>query len=322
MPDRNWEYPDFSWQSYRLHGIASQNARMGNPQATTPAHDKVRTSIQRPNAPQQLASEFCIEIQCERTFGTEAFMAAARAPRPALPTHDSSTATRFDRRMADILEHATDVFYEKGYDGASMRDLSRATGLSLAGLYYYFESKEKLLYLIQKHTFETILKQLETRLQATADPELRVRAFITNHLEYFLSNQKGMTVLSHEDAVLKGAYGEEIAQIKRQYYRTCRGLVDALKAERGLEGNTRISVLGLFGMMNWIYTWYRPQMDADADELARQLGDLFLHGILAKAERTKNGSESKNGASAERETKAGMTQRTAARNRKTASSTI
>ena len=46
-----------------------------------------------------------------------------------------------------------------------MRDLSRETGMSLAGLYYYFESKERLLYLIQKHTFTTIVERLKTRLE-------------------------------------------------------------------------------------------------------------------------------------------------------------
>ncbi len=61
---------------------------------------------------------------------------------------------RFEQRLGEILEHATAVFYERGYEGASMRDLSRASGMSLAGLYYYFESKERLLYLIQKHTFD------------------------------------------------------------------------------------------------------------------------------------------------------------------------
>ena len=72
--------------------------------------------------------------------------------------------TRFDRRLAEILVHATDVFCEKGYEGASMRDLSRASGMSLAGLYYYFESKERLLFLIQKHTFSTIVQRLKKRL--------------------------------------------------------------------------------------------------------------------------------------------------------------
>ena len=55
------------------------------------------------------------------------------------------------------------MFYEKGYEGASIRDLSRSSGMSLAGLYYYFDSKEKLLYLIQKHTFTTVIHQLRER---------------------------------------------------------------------------------------------------------------------------------------------------------------
>jgi TetR/AcrR family transcriptional regulator, cholesterol catabolism regulator len=183
--------------------------------------------------------------------------------------------------MAEILAHATDVFFEKWYEGASMRDLSRATGLSLAGLYYYFESKDKLLYLIQKHTFETIVVQLQQRLEKVSDAEQRVRTVIENHLEYFLANQKAMTVLSHEDEVLTGAFGEEVREAKRQYYQVCREVVDRLNAERGGEANTRIAVLSLFGMMNWIYTWYRPSVDADAATLAREMGDVFLHGMLS-----------------------------------------
>src|SRR6266446_10985836 len=110
----------------------------------------------------------------------------------------SGTETRFDRRLAKILAHATDVFCEKGYEGASMRDLSRSSGMSLSGLYYYFESKEKLLYLIQKHTFSTIVGRLRDRLDEVADPEHRIRVFILNHLEYFLANREAMKVLSHE----------------------------------------------------------------------------------------------------------------------------
>src|ERR1700746_4011728 len=86
-------------------------------------------------------------------------------------------ATRYDRRLAEILNHATEVFCRKGYEGASMRDLSRESGMSLAGLYYYFESKERLLYLIQKHTFATIVQRLKGRLEGVSDPEQRIRLF-------------------------------------------------------------------------------------------------------------------------------------------------
>src|SRR5258707_572237 len=187
--------------------------------------------------------------------------------------------TRYDKRLAEILVHATEVFCRKGYEGASMRDLSRATGMSLAGLYYYFESKERLLFLIQKHTFTTIVERLKARLDGVSDPEQQIRIFILNHLEYFLANQASMKVLSHEAEALKNSFASEVAAIKREYYRICVGLLDDLKRVRGLQFSTRIAVLSLFGMMNWIYTWHNPRVDADAEHIARGMGDIFLRGV-------------------------------------------
>jgi AcrR family transcriptional regulator len=186
---------------------------------------------------------------------------------------------RFDRQLGKILEHATEVFCEKGYAGASMRDLSRATGMSLAGMYHYFGSKDRLLYLIQKHTFSTILSRLRDRLSQLLAPEEGIRTFIHNHLEYFLEHQRAMKVLSHEDDVLDGEYGREIAHIKREYYQICRELLDRYKKEKGLEFDSRIAVLSLFGMMNWIYTWYNPRLDGKADHLAQDMSNIFFRGI-------------------------------------------
>lgn len=203
----------------------------------------------------------------------------AKSRRRLSRSPSSLSATRFDQRLSEILAHATAVFDEKGYAGASMRDLSRASGMSLAGLYYYFESKEKLLYLIQRHTFTTILERLRARLAGVTDPEERVRVFILNHLEYFLANQKAMKVLSHEDEVLKNGYGTEIAAIKRNYVHTCVELMEELKRSRDMEFSSRTAALSLFGMMNWIYTWYKPRVDGGAAELAREMGNIFLHGL-------------------------------------------
>jgi AcrR family transcriptional regulator len=195
----------------------------------------------------------------------------------------SVPATRFDRRLAEILTHATEVFCKKGYEGASMRDLSRVSGMSLAGLYYYFESKERLLFLIQKHTFSTIVQRLKTRLDGVSDPEQKIRIFILNHLEYFLANQAAMKVLTHEAEALKNGFASEVATIKREYYRICVGLMEELKRDRGLQFSTRIAVLSLFGMMNWIYTWHNPRVDEDAQHIAREMGDIFLRGVIVGA---------------------------------------
>jgi AcrR family transcriptional regulator len=194
-------------------------------------------------------------------------------------------------RIADLLQHATNVFFQKGYEGASMRDISRESGMSLAGLYHYFDSKERLLYLIQKQAFDTNLEEIKRKLASTRDAEERVRMFIRNHLEYFLTNKKQMKVLSHEDEALTGEMAREIRELKREYYKLCAALIDGMKREKGLEFSSRIAVLSLFGMVNWIYTWHNPKTDADAGALAQQMADIFLCGILnsngARAKRRK-----------------------------------
>ena len=125
-----------------------------------------------------------------------------------------------------------------------MRDLSRLSGMSLAGLYYYFDSKEKLLYLIQKHTFTTIIDRLRERLAGSSDPEERIRIFVHNHVDYAIANQKAMKVLSHEDDVLKDGHGAELAAIKREYYRICVGLVEDLATASGCSDRSRIPPAG------------------------------------------------------------------------------
>ncbi|HTQ98153.1 MAG TPA: TetR family transcriptional regulator, partial [Candidatus Acidoferrum sp.] len=129
-----------------------------------------------------------------------------------------------------------------------MRDISRATGVSLSGLYYYFESKQKLLYLIQNNTFTYVLQRLLARLEGILDPETRLRILVQNHVEYFLSHPSEMKVLSHEEEALEPPYSEEVASIKRRYYALAREIFDSLVEEGAATGlNPRIAVLSLFG---------------------------------------------------------------------------
>lgn len=187
----------------------------------------------------------------------------------------------FDQKLQHILRHAARVFSEKGFEGASIRDISRASGVSLAGLYYYFESKQKLLYLIQLHAFTSILARLEARLAGLADPLERLRELALNHLEYFLEHRVEMTVLSHEADALEAPYRREVAAVKRKYYTHAVTIFAELQqAGRARRITPRVAVLSLFGMMNWIYTWHDPRKDPSAAELARNMSEIFLSGVL------------------------------------------
>jgi len=193
-----------------------------------------------------------------------------------------ATPQSFNQRLDHILACATRVFCEKGYAGASMRDIARATGISLAGLYHYVRSKEELLFLIQKHTFSTLLENLRRDLASLDDPALKLRCLIRNHLRYFLDHPEAMKVLAHESESLSTPYARVVADLKRSYYRTCRALLDELGAGKQLQPvNRRVAVLSLFGMMNWIYTWYNARVDPDADALADTISAIFLQGVRA-----------------------------------------
>lgn len=189
----------------------------------------------------------------------------------------------FDEKLALILRTAAAVFADKGYHQASIRDISRATGISLSGLYYYFKSKEELLFLIQDHCFGTVLESVERLLEGAEDPNRRLRLFIENHLRYFVSNMKEMKVLSHEAESLVGDYRQRVSAKKRRYTEICTSILEELRP-KGSRIDLRVATFSLFGMLNWIYNWYHPDRDVPVAELAEDMSQLFLRGYLAGAE--------------------------------------
>ena len=188
----------------------------------------------------------------------------------------------YDEKLARILQAAAAIFADKSYHDTSIRDISRATGVSLSGLYYYFRSKEELLFLIQDHCFGNVLATAQNTHAGEDDPERRLHLFIENHLRYFMSNMKEMKVLSHEARSLSGEYRRLVNEKKRQYTELCiQVLTELAPAEAALD--PRIAAFSLFGMMNWIYNWYKPEHDVPAAELADHMSRLFLRGYLSEA---------------------------------------
>lgn len=187
-----------------------------------------------------------------------------------------SDATPFDRRLAEILHAAAERFAAQGYAATSIRDLARSSGASLAGLYHYFHSKEELLFLVQRHAFQTVIAAARAAAPPALAPPDRLRAFVASHLEQFLAHRPWMTVLSHEDEALSGEYRRSIAALKHDYYQMALEIVSALPPPPPL--TPRVAVMSLFGMLNWTYTWHQPRRDPGAAELAAQIGSLFLQG--------------------------------------------
>ena len=184
----------------------------------------------------------------------------------------------YDERRDQLLQAAARVFAEGGYDRTSMRDLSRASRMSLAGMYYYVKGKEDLLFQIQKSCFERVYAGGQAAVAREAQPEHRLEAFIRHHVTFFVGHMNEMKVLAHEAESLRGELLDEIRRLKRQYVNLLLELLAALDGQGGDPVQRHVAAYTLFGMMNWIYTWYRPGGAVGVDELATLITRLFLNG--------------------------------------------
>lgn len=181
----------------------------------------------------------------------------------------------YDARLEAILKAAAALFASRGFERTSIRDVARAAGMSVAGLYYYVRSKEELLYHICDRSFSVLLDSLDRDLARTPDPRARVHVLIRNHLEHFLRNMNEIRVITRELGSLAGDHAAQIAVHRRRYYATCRSVLAGLGAEAVPE---RLAAMSLFGMLNWIHMWYRPHADGGVDRLANGMTRIFLDG--------------------------------------------
>ena len=170
-------------------------------------------------------------------------------------------ASRHDQKLEFILRTAASIFAEKSYHSTSMRDISRATNVSLAGLYHYCRSKEELLFLIQDNCFGRVLERLEKQLQEVKDPVAKLSLFIENHLSFFAANMAEMKVLSHEAESLAGDMHKHVSTKKDKYAKLARRILRELQERQAanMRIDLTVATYALFGMMNWIYNWYDPR---------------------------------------------------------------
>ncbi len=195
----------------------------------------------------------------------------------------STDFTKYDQKLEFILRNAARIFAEKNYHSTTMRDISRATNVSLAGLYHYCNSKEELLFLIQDNCFGRVLDRLEERLREVEDPLSKLRIFIENHLSFFAANMSEMKVLSHEAESLAGELHTHVSTKKDKYTKLARKILKEIQSDRAghSEVDLTVATYALFGMMNWIYNWYDPHGKLTVSELVDNVTRLFLHGFVA-----------------------------------------
>jgi AcrR family transcriptional regulator len=186
----------------------------------------------------------------------------------------------------EILRTAARLFQQRGYDATSMNDVAAALKLSKGGLYHHFQSKDEILYEIMNHAMEITQDRVLNPVRGIADPEERLRALIRLHIEVVLSpRDREITVMLHENHPLPPALRKRINARKKDYIHFLESLMTEVqnKAQGQARGKVspRAAAFALLGMINWIYQWYKPEGELQAQNLVPQFTDLIFGGIFA-----------------------------------------
>jgi AcrR family transcriptional regulator len=197
------------------------------------------------------------------------------ASAPARP----GASAAYEAKHLEVLKAAASLFARRGFHDTSLRELARATGRSLSGLYHYFSGKDELLYQIQHHCYTNLLANVRASLAGARSPQEKVVFFIVNHISYFRHHMDEMKVLAHEDVTLTGKPGKEILGLKRDYSELLIQIVAEYGESTPARPSAESAAFVLFGMMNWLYTWPKSVRNLPADVLAESVAQIFLCGF-------------------------------------------
>jgi AcrR family transcriptional regulator len=165
-----------------------------------------------------------------------------------------------------------------------MNDVAASLKLSKGGLYHHFQSKDEILFEIMNHAMELTQERVLTPVRSIADPVERLRALIRLHIEVVLSpRDREITVMLHENHPLPPALRKRINHRKKEYVHFVESLIADVQRSRSSKGavSPRAAAFALLGMINWIYQWYKPEGELQANNLIPQFTELLFGGVFA-----------------------------------------
>lgn len=196
----------------------------------------------------------------------------------------ASKEAKYQKRYAEILDAAAAVFAEKGYHGASTKDIADRLGIRQGSLYYYFPSKEVALEEVCMMGVDGFYSRLEQIVRSDMGAEEKLSAAIANHLEPFGSRPNYTRVFLKERQHLDGERRQKVSHRSAEYERLfermlCAGVEDGSFRS---DLDCRLAVLAILGMCNAATDWLRRESGRDLAAVAHDFARFALEGIVAR----------------------------------------
>ena len=190
-------------------------------------------------------------------------------------------APGYEDQREHILHQAAELFARAGYAATSMNEVASACGLSKPTLYHYYRDKyARLVQIAEGHVGR--LAELVAEIEAEGLPARpRLHRLIIRFVQEYAGAQNAHRVLTEDVRFLNEADQQRILNGERQVVNSVAQAVQELRPQADHDGLTKALTMLLFGMMNWMFTWLKPDGVLSYASMAPVVADLFLGGLGA-----------------------------------------
>jgi AcrR family transcriptional regulator len=177
------------------------------------------------------------------------------------------------------------AFRRRGFHGASMHEIARALGMQKGNLYYYFKSKEAILFFCHDYSLDILLERLRVVERQQAAPAAKLRRLIVAFIHMILDELHGTALTMDLQALSKPHFRKVVAKRDR-FDRGVRALIeDGMRKGEFRPGDAKLHTFAVLGAANWITRWYDPAGKAGSDEIAQAFAELLVGGLQAAPRR-------------------------------------
>lgn len=180
-------------------------------------------------------------------------------------------------RTEQVLESATRLFTEKGYEAASVRDLAAELEIRPSSLYHHFPGKQHILFAICLGLQRDFNTEVMPVLTATQAPDQAIQSAVHRHVLFNIRRKGEVLVNIRERRSLPAEQLGQVNALRREYRDRMAEVIDAGCRQALFQvGDPKLAAMALFDMVNGLTHWFRPRDDQDLERVAA----IYAHAAL------------------------------------------
>lgn len=188
---------------------------------------------------------------------------------------------RTENQREHILREAAILFARSGFDASSLTELAEETGISKAGIYHYFKTKQEVYDAIIVRTLQGLVEHVEAVVGERTDPYERLVAFMSAHADYFERHYWAFRAMLISFSAMSSQDSRAEAALLRERYEHLLRAIIADGAARGAFRDVDPAGTGraILSLLNWMARWFHVDGPKPASDFALEYADLLLRGL-------------------------------------------